>query len=171
MARLEQVLLPLGGLVGTVSATTFPRLQAAVRRNRVMDDPDFDGAGRGLQAKGGAPDPAPRSSGDQGSYLACLPAQNVRPSHSESSLRGLPRAAQAAWSGYFFASVTGSPHPIGPARSQDPRAFKKISRARLNPARLANGRWPVPFRGAGLRGRRDRRYPGSVARGGIRIRV
>jgi hypothetical protein len=66
MARLEQVLLPLGGLSVTVSATTFPRLQAAVRRNRVMDDPDFDGAGRGFQAKGGALDPGPRSSGDQG---------------------------------------------------------------------------------------------------------
>jgi hypothetical protein len=43
--------------------------------------------------------------------------------------RGLPRAAQAAGIGYFFASVTGSPHPTGPARSQDPRAFKNISGA------------------------------------------
>ena len=50
-----------------VSATTFARLQAAVRASRVMVDPDFrvDGAGRGFQAKGGALDPGPRSSGDQ----------------------------------------------------------------------------------------------------------
>ena len=29
--------------------------------------------------------------------------------------------------------------------------------ARLYPAWFANGRWPVPFRAAGLRGRRNRR--------------
>ena len=43
--------------------------------------------------------------------------------------RGLPRAAQAAGTGYFFASVSGLPHPTGPARSHDPRAFKTISGA------------------------------------------
>ena len=43
--------------------------------------------------------------------------------------RGLPRAAQAAGTGYFFASVSGLPHPTGPARSHDPCAFKNISGA------------------------------------------
>ena len=40
---------------------------------------------RRRQAKWGAPDPGPRSSDDQGIYLACLPAQNIRPSHSPST--------------------------------------------------------------------------------------
>ena len=83
----SQVLLPRALCSVTVPATTFPRLQAAVRANRVMDDPRvrWPGAGRGLQAKGGAPDPGPRSSGDQSRYLACLPAQNIRPNHSPST--------------------------------------------------------------------------------------
>jgi hypothetical protein len=42
---------------------------------------------------------------------------------------GSPRPSQAAGTGYFFASVTGSPHPTGPARSHDPCAFKHISGA------------------------------------------
>ena len=40
---------------------------------------------RRRKAKWGAPDPGPRPSGDQGIYLACLPARNIRPSHSPST--------------------------------------------------------------------------------------
>jgi hypothetical protein len=41
--------------------------------------------GWGPQATWGAADPGPRSSDDQGIYLACLHAQNIRPSHSPST--------------------------------------------------------------------------------------
>ena len=77
-----QVLLPRALRSVTIPATTFPRLQAAVRQNRLWTTPDYDGAGRVLQAKGCAPDPGPRSSSDQIRYIACLPAQTLRPSHS-----------------------------------------------------------------------------------------
>ena len=39
----------------------------------------------GAPAKWGAPDPGPRSSGDQGTYLACFPARNIQPSDSPST--------------------------------------------------------------------------------------
>ena len=70
--------------------------------------------------------------------------------------RGLPRAAQAAGTGYFFASVTGSPHATGPARSHDPCAFKNISGA-FESCAVRERQVAVQIRGAGLRGRRDRR--------------
>ncbi len=48
--------------------------------------PNSDGAGMGLPAYVRRPgDPGPRSSGDQGIYRACLPARNIRPSHSPST--------------------------------------------------------------------------------------
>jgi hypothetical protein len=97
-----------------------------------------------------------------------------RPKHPAQPLAldvGSPRAALVAGKGYFFASVRGSPHPTGPACSYADPCTSKIISARLHPARFANGRWPVPFRDAGLRGRRDGRSPGTVARGDICIHV
>ena len=125
---------------------------------------------RRRQSKWGAPDPGPRSSDDQGIYLACLPAQNIRPSHCTVPRRGLPRAALAAGTCINASHVTRSPDPTGPACSHDQCASKTIS-ARLHLSRLANGRWPISFREAGLRGRRNRRWPGGAARGNICIHV
>ena len=74
---------------------------------------DFDGAGRGPQAKWGAPDPGPRSSGDQGTYLACLPARNIRPSHSPSTWA---RPAPLWRPGFVLTHRTSHGRPIRPAR-------------------------------------------------------
>ena len=52
-----------------------------------------------------------------------------------------------------------------------PMRVQIVLGARLHPARFANGRRPVPFRDEGLRGRRDGRWPGAVARGDICIHV
>ncbi len=62
--------------------------------------------------------------------------------------RGLPRAAQAAGTGYFF--VTSQVRPIQPARpAHKTHARSKPSRPRLNPARFANGRWPSRYEAQG----------------------
>ena len=74
---------------------------------------DFDGAGRGRQAKWGAPDPGPRSSGDQGTYLACLPARNIRPSHSPSTWA---RPAPPRRPGFVLTHRTSHGRPIQPTR-------------------------------------------------------
>ena len=64
-----------------------------------------------------------------------------------------------------------SRHKFAP--SNQPCLFARTMRvqivlgARLHPAQLASGRWPVPFRDAGLRGRRNRRWSGTVARSDI----
>ncbi len=52
-----------------------------------------------------------------------------------------------------------------------PMRVQIVLGARLYPAWFTHGRWPVPFRAAGLRGRRNRRWPGSVAFGDICIHV
>ena len=64
---------------------------------------------------------------------------------------------------------TSQVRPIQPALPAH-TAHARPNRGRLYPVWLANGRWPVPFpafRAAGLRGRRNRRQPGAVARGDI----
>jgi hypothetical protein len=61
--------------------------------------------------------------------MACLPARNMDPAQPLALDVGSPRAAQAAGTGYFFASVRGSPHPTGPACSYDPCASKSCSGA------------------------------------------
>jgi hypothetical protein len=98
-----------------------------------------------------------------------IPGVPSRPKHLAQPLAldvGSPRAALVTGNSINSSHITRSPHPNGPACSHDPCTSKTIS-ARLPPARFANGRWPVPLRDAGLRGRRDRRWPGFVARGGI----
>ena len=111
------------------------------------------------------PGPRPAPLGRSG-HIYGVPSRPKHPAQPLALDVGSPRAALVAGKGYFFASVRGSPHPTGPACSHDPCASKTIS-ARLPPARFANGRWPVPWRGAGLRGRQDRRWPGTVARGDV----
>jgi len=142
-----QVLLPRALCSGTRPATTFPRLQAAVRANRVMDDPRFRWRG----GEGSRPRVAPR-----------IPARAPRTTRAETwravppktsgpaarPRRGLPRAAQAAGTGYFF--VTSQVRPIQPARpAHKTHARSKPSRPRLNPARFANGRWPSRYEAQG----------------------
>jgi hypothetical protein len=58
----SQVLLPRALCSGTIPATTFPRLQAAVRANRLMDDPRFRWRGEGGSRPRVAPRIPPRAS-------------------------------------------------------------------------------------------------------------
>ena len=110
---------------------------------------------RRRKAKWGAPDPGPRSSDDQGIYLACLPAQNIRPSHSPSTWA---RPAPPRQPGQAITHRTSHGRPIQPTLPAYMTHLRsEISRARLYPAQFANGRWLIPFRDAGLRGRRDHR--------------
>ncbi len=57
-------------------------------------------------------------------YIYGVPSRPKHPAQPRALDVGSPRAAQAAGKGDFFASVRGSPHPTGPARSQDPCASK-----------------------------------------------
>ena len=68
---------------------------------------------RRRQSKWGAPDPGPRSSDDQGIYLACLPAQNIRPSHSPSTWA---RPAPPRRPGLVLTHRTSLARPIQPTR-------------------------------------------------------
>ena len=81
---------------------------------------------RGRQAKWSAPDPGPRSSDDQFVYLACLPAQNIRPSHSPSTWA---RPAPPRRPGLVLTYRTSLARPIQPTRPvYMTHARSKISR-------------------------------------------
>ena len=81
---------------------------------------------RGRQAKWSAPDPGPRSSDDQFIYLACLPAQNIRPSHSPSTWA---RPAPPRRPGLVLTHRTSLARPIQPTRPvYMTHARSKISR-------------------------------------------
>jgi hypothetical protein len=99
-----------------------------------------------------------------------VPSRPKRPAQPLALDVGSPRAALVAGNCINSSHVTRSPHPTGPACSHDPCAFVYIF-WRLPPARFANGRGPVPLRDAGLRGRRDRRWPAAVARGDVCFHV
>ena len=93
----------------------------------------------GRQAKWGAPDPGPRSSGDQGTYLACLPARNIRPSHSPSTWA---RPAPPWWLGKAISLRASEVRPIQPARpARTTHARPKLSRRAcpLRGSRTAGG--------------------------------
>ena len=111
------------------------------------------------------PGPRPAPLGRPG-HISGVPSRPKHPAQPLALDVGSPRAAQVTGNCINSSHVTRSPHPTGPACSHDQCAFVYIF-WRLPPARFANGRGPVPFRDAGLRGRRDRRWPGTVARGGI----
>jgi hypothetical protein len=152
-----QVLPPRGALSVTVPATTFPRLQAAVRANRLMDDLRVRLRWRGEGAPGQVWRPGSRPALlGRPEQIPGVPSRPKPPAQPLALDLGSPRAAQAAGTGCFFGASQVC--PIQPARpAHKTHARSKVSRARLDPARFANGRWPVPFRGAGLRAPRDRR--------------
>jgi hypothetical protein len=134
----SQVLLPRALCSVTIPATTFPRLQAAVRANRVMDDPRGRPPISMARGEGSRPRVAPRIPARAPRTTSADTWRAVPPKTSGPAARprrGLPRAAQAAETGYFFASVTGSPHPASSACSHDPCAFEPISTA-LEPCAL-----------------------------------
>jgi hypothetical protein len=108
---------------------------------------------RGLQARCGSPAPGPRSSGDQGIYLACLPARNIRPSHSPSTWAG---PAPAWWQGIVSTHRTSHVRPIQPARpALTIHARPKLSRRAciLRGSRTAGG--PSRFETQGRDGTAD----------------
>jgi len=73
-----QVLLPRALRSGTVPATTFPRLQAAVRANRLMDDPRFRWRGEGAPGQGWRPGSRPALLGRPG-QIPGVPSRPKRP--------------------------------------------------------------------------------------------
>ena len=150
-----QVLLPRALRSVTMPATTFPRLQAAVRANRLMDDPRFRWRGGRAPGQGWRPGSRPALLGRPKQ----IPGVPSRPKHpSQPLVRDVGCPAPPRRPGQAISLRASQVCPIQPARpAHTTHARSKPSRVRLNPARFANGRLPVPFRGAGLRGRRDRR--------------
>ena len=76
------------------------------------------------------PGPRPAPLGRPG-HISGVPSRPKHPAQPLALDVGSPRAAQVTGvhtgKGYFFASVTGSPHPTGPACSYDPCASKLVS--------------------------------------------
>ena len=75
------------------------------------------------------PRPTPLRVGRPGHHIYGVPSRPKHPAQPLALDVGSPRADQVAGKGYFFASVTGSPHPTGPACSYDPCASKSCSGA------------------------------------------
>ena len=104
--------LPRALCSGTIPATAFPRLQAAVRANRVMDDPRFRWCGEGAFRPRAAPRIPPALLGRPGqiSGVPSRPKHPAQPLVRDVGARPAP-PRPAAGTGYFFVNVPGSPHP------------------------------------------------------------
>jgi hypothetical protein len=101
--------------------------------------PMVQGGGSRPSLAPGAPDPGPRPSGDQGIYPACLPARNIRPSHSPSTWA---RPAPPRWLGLVSTHRTSHVRPIQPAQpARTIHARPKLSRRAcpLRGSRTAGG--------------------------------
>ena len=99
-------MVKIGSNSGQISGGQLPPLFSRISIR-------FQWRREGPQAKWVAPDPGPRSSGDQGTYLACLPARNIRPSDSPSTWA---RPAPTRRPGLVLTHRTSLARPIQPTR-------------------------------------------------------
>jgi hypothetical protein len=153
--RRSSGLAPAGVAFGNHASYHFPAAAGRRPTKSTMDDPRLRWRGEGAPGQVWRPGSRPALLG-RPEQIPGVPSRPNPPAQPLALDVGSPRAAQAAGTGCFFRASQVC--PIQPARpAHKTHARSKISRARLDPARFANGRWPVPFRGAGLRARRDRR--------------
>ena len=89
---------------------------------------EFRWCGEGAPGLVWRPGPRPAPLGRPG-HISGVPSRPKHPAQPLALDVGSPRAAQVTGKGYFFASVTGSPHPTGPACSHNPCASKSCSGA------------------------------------------